>query len=232
MEKHELRQRIWDELDASGVIRSPIPPNGHIPNFVGAENAAERLAACAPFTRASTVLVTPDRPQEPVLEAALSAGKSVFTVVKGLTEADCFIHLDPDRIDSPGQVTTYDEALSSGLRFPPAELPPIDLAVFGSVAVTAAGSRVGKGNGYSDLEYALLREYDLADWETVVATTIHETQLVDETVASSSYDVPMDLAVTPERMIQFEQRPKPDGIDWKQLSEEEITAIPVLQNLE
>ena len=37
-------------------------------------------------------------------------------------------------------------------------LPPIDLIVCGAVAVNARGARVGKGGGFSDLEYGLLAE--------------------------------------------------------------------------
>ncbi len=39
------------------------------------------------------------------------------------------------------------------------EMPPVDLIVAGSVAVNKKGSRIGKGGGYSDLEYAIGREF-------------------------------------------------------------------------
>ena len=38
------------------------------------------------------------------------------------------------------------------------ELPTIDLLVFGSVAVTPSGDRVGKGEGYAELEFAVGNE--------------------------------------------------------------------------
>jgi hypothetical protein len=43
----------------------------------------------------------------------------------------------------------------------------------GSVAVNRAGARVGKGGGYSDLEYAIGREVGCIDGETRIATTVH-----------------------------------------------------------
>ena len=53
-------------------------------------------------------------------------------------------------------------SLSRGGRFSEAvalaDLPAIDAIVCGSVAVTRDGGRCGKGEGYSDVEYALLRE--------------------------------------------------------------------------
>jgi len=45
MDKQALRERVWDDLEASGVARFPFPPHGRIPNFDGADEAAERLTA-------------------------------------------------------------------------------------------------------------------------------------------------------------------------------------------
>ena len=39
-----------------------------------------------------------------------------------------------------------------------AEMPELDAIVCGSVAVTRDGRRCGEGEGYSDLEFAILRE--------------------------------------------------------------------------
>jgi 5-formyltetrahydrofolate cyclo-ligase len=41
------------------------------------------------------------------------------------------------------------------------------------VAVNRQGARVGKGGGFSDLEFALLVEAGLVGTDTVVATTVH-----------------------------------------------------------
>jgi len=38
------------------------------------------------------------------------------------------------------------------------DMPGLDAIVCGSVAVTRDGRRCGKGEGYSDLEFAILRE--------------------------------------------------------------------------
>ena len=42
-----------------------------------------------------------------------------------------------------------------------------------SVAVNRQGARVGKGGGFSDLEFALLVEAGLIGTNTIVATTVH-----------------------------------------------------------
>ena len=57
-----------------------------------------------------------------------------------------------------------------------AEMPELDAIVCGSVAVTRDGRRGGKGEGYSDLEFAILRE--LGHPPVPVATTVTDPQVI------------------------------------------------------
>jgi 5-formyltetrahydrofolate cyclo-ligase len=108
--------------------------------------------------------------------------------------------------------------------------------VSGSVAVTEDGARIGKGEGYSDLEYAVLRELGLVDETTPVVTTVHELQVVggpegvvDTDVPVDAHDVPMDWVVTPERTVETETpHATPAGVDWNALSPDRIEEMPVL----
>ena len=52
-----------------------------------------------------------------------------------------------------------------------ADMPRLDAIVCGSVAVTREGRRCGKGEGYSDPEFAILRE--LGHPPVPIATTMH-----------------------------------------------------------
>ena len=56
----------------------------------------------------------------------------------------------------------------------------MDLIVSGSVAVNRQGARVGKRGGFSDLEIAFLVEAGVIRPHTVLATTVHPLQVVDE----------------------------------------------------
>lgn len=99
----------------------------------------------------------------------------------------------------------------------------------GSVAVSPDGARVGKGGGYSDLEFALARELGAVGADTPVATTVHEMQVLDEHLPMTDHDVPLDLIVTPDRVIRTRHgRAKPKGILWEELSDAQLAAIPVL----
>jgi 5-formyltetrahydrofolate cyclo-ligase len=231
MDKEDVRERVWDDLEASGVARFPFPPRGRIPNYEGADAAAERLAENSAFAAAETVKCNPDAPQRPVRRAALAAEKTLYVAVPRLAEAACFLELDPDRIDDVGDATTISGADEYGEARRPDDLPEVDLIVAGSVAVTEDGRRIGKGEGYSDLEFALLREFDRVDDDTPLATTVHERQVVDEAPPAAAHDVALDLIVTPERVIRPGATPKPAGIDWDALDEERIAEIPILQEL-
>lgn len=53
----------------------------------------------------------------------------------------------------------------------------IDLVVMGSVAVSKEGHRVGKGEGFADLEYAMMMHLKAVTPDTVVVTTVHDNQV-------------------------------------------------------
>jgi 5-formyltetrahydrofolate cyclo-ligase len=50
------------------------------------------------------------------------------------------------------------------------------------VAVNRQGARIGKGGGFSDLEVAFLVEAGVIRPDTVLATTVHPLQVVDESL--------------------------------------------------
>jgi 5-formyltetrahydrofolate cyclo-ligase len=233
MDKQTLRERVWDDLEASGEARFPFPPHGRIPNFAGADEAARRLAETDGWARASTIKANPDAPQLPVRRAALRAGKTVYMAVPRLRDEECFRRLDPARIDDVDAAATVSGMDEYGEQVGPDAVEPIDCIVCGSVAVTDEGDRVGKGEGYSDLEYALLRELDLVDADTPVLTTVHDRQVVDDPVETGSHDVPLDVVVTPDRVRRpAVDREPPTGIDWDRLSPERRAEIPVLERFE
>ncbi|WP_411964632.1 5-formyltetrahydrofolate cyclo-ligase [Haloferax sp. YSMS24] len=234
MEKADLRTAVWDELEASGEARFPFPPHGRIPNFADAATAADRLAATAAWADARTVKANPDAPQLPVRRRALREGKTVYMAVPRLRDENCFYELDPARLDSDAldSAPTVSHVEEYADKVGPDEVPTIDFVVSGSVAVTEQGARIGKGEGFSDLEFAILQGLGVVDETTTIATTVHELQVRDDAPEPDAHDVPMDLVVTPERTIRTETPyPRPSGIDWTALSDEQIAEMPVLQRL-
>jgi 5-formyltetrahydrofolate cyclo-ligase len=230
--KAALRQEVWSEMTAARVARFP-GAAGRIPNFAGAEAAAERLRATAVWQAASTVKANPDSAQLPVRQRALEDGKTVYMAVPRLAEREPFFALDPAHLsEPPRKAASIRGASRSARRVTLAELSPVDLVVIGSVAAGEDGARLGKGGGFADLEFALAAAAGLIGPHTVSVTTVHELQVrAAGMIPLTGHDVPVDLIVTPERIIDCRPRHGPraaGGIRWDDLTEEKIAAIPLL----
>lgn len=228
--KQKLRRHIWHLLTARRVARFPFPIEDRIPNFVGAERAAERAATLPEWQRARRIKCNPDAPQRPLRLRALRDGKIVFMAVPRLRDERCFLRLDPARLGGKlERAATIGGATALGEPVRPEDLGRIDLIVAGSVAVNDRGERVGKGGGYSDLEFAMARAVGVVGERTSVVTTVHELQVVDDPIPMTAHDVPLDVIVTPERVIRPRpRRRKPRGIVWSELSAEQLRAMPPL----
>src|SRR5712672_83334 len=99
--KAALREEVWSAMRAAKVARFP-GAAGRIPNFTGAEAAAERLRGLPAWQAAATVKCNPDSAQWPVRQRALEDGKTVFMAVPRLAEPEPFFLLDPDQlVDTP-----------------------------------------------------------------------------------------------------------------------------------
>ena len=98
--KQAWRNRVWAAMSETHVARFP-GARGRIPNFTGAERAADRLADLAVWKRATALKSNPDLPQLPVRAAALAAGKLVVMAVPRLRTAEPFLLLDPAVLEVP-----------------------------------------------------------------------------------------------------------------------------------
>ena len=231
--KRKIRERIWNLLEQSNVARFPKPVYGRIPNFIGAEKAAQNLLRTSIWRNAKVVKVNPDSPQKPVRLNALEQGKVLIMPTPKIRSG--FILLDPQRIPKQliRRASTIRGAFFLGVIYDKekiAELPRIDLIVTGSVAVDKYGTRIGKGGGYAELEYAILREIGKVNDSTPVVTTIHDLQLLDEKLPREVHDLPVDLIITPSRRIKaLQPYPKPKGIYWELIDRDKIDRIPTLR---
>jgi 5-formyltetrahydrofolate cyclo-ligase len=231
--KQRMREEVWRALMVNKVARFP-GAHGRIPNFIGAEAAAQHLIALPVWQSAQTLKCNPDAPQRSVRYAALQAGKVLYMAVPRLRELTPFIALDPALLGATGlwQASSIRGAFAAGKLVTLAEMRPIDLIIAGSVAVSRDGARLGKGGGYSDLEYALCRQAGLVDEETPIVTTVHAMQVVpDGAIEMTAHDISLSWFATPEGVVQTtSQHRRPQGILWDELGEK-LDEIPVLQQL-
>jgi 5-formyltetrahydrofolate cyclo-ligase len=235
LDKDALREEIWGLLKRQGV--APIEPFGHIPSFVGADRAAERLARLPIWRRARVIKCNPDTAQVPVRLRALQDGKRVYMAVPRLTDVRCFVELTAGDMLGRGAdlaaAATAQGALRYGRPVALEEMLPIDLVVAGCVAVARDGGRTGKGAGFADLELGMLRQYGLVRPGTPIVTTVHPLQIVaGARLPMLPHDSALDWIVTPDEAIETHTPyPQPAGLDWDAVLPDQIEAIPVLRKL-
>lgn len=234
-DKDNLRVEIWSLLKEQGVaIRDPF---GHIPNFVGAENAAERLADLPIWQRANAIKCNPDSPQLPVRLRALQEGKRLYMAVPRLTDIRCFVELTTEDLQQRNipleEAAIARKALSYGRLVSFDQMQAIDLVMVGCVAVTRNGGRTGKGAGFADLELAMLKEFGLVQSDTPIVTTVHPLQMVEEErLPMQAHDWALNWIVTPEEVIETNTSyPHPAGLDWNTIRPEQYKNIPILRQL-
>ncbi len=228
--KASIREEIWSLLKEQKVARFP-GADGRIPNFIGAEACARVLAGSPLWKNARVLKCNPDSPQRAIRRQALADGKTIYMAVPRLANQKPFIELNPKKLDcSPHAASSIKGAAQYGRPVTLDEMKKIDLIICGSVAVNRAGARVGKGGGYSDLEFALLTEEKKIAANTAIVTSVHPLQIIDEEIPMTEHDIPLSAIVTPEEIVEATPLFKrPGGIYWKMLPAEKIHAIPVLR---
>ncbi len=234
-DKDVIRHEIWQTLEQTGTAVGPAW--SMIPNFVGADVAAWHLAQTEEWQRAKTIKTNPDAPQIPIRLRALYQGKQVFAPVPYLTAEFPYLRLDPEKLKKKGisfeLAATSQGFVEHGDRIEFDEVAPLDFCVCGSVAVTRAGGRTGKGAGFADLETAIFRELGIVTAETPMATTVHSSQLVDDArVPMQAHDSPLDFVATEKELIRTGNTAKrPMGVDWDRVQPDQFTTIPFLTRL-
>lgn len=231
--KQTLREEVWEALQASGDDRFP-GAEGRIPNFRGRDEAAERLARLDVFQSADVLKVNPDSPQTPVRKRALEEGKTIYMAVPKLKDKKCFLELDPDTMEgSPSDWSSIKGASRHGVPVHPSEMNPVDLIVTGAVAVDRKGNRLGKGGGYSDLEYAILLEFELIQEDVPIVTTIHPVQELEPgRIPREPQDLSLSAYCRPDKTRVVESRPPmPEGLDPGRLDDAKLDSIPILNDL-
>lgn len=234
--KWMIRKRIWDLMEARNIAQFPRPVHHRIPNFVSASIAANKLSMLEVFLKAKCVKVNPDTPQKQVRFLTLHGGKKLLTPQPRL-RTGFFSILESNSLTP----STMNEACTSvgvakyGRPIGLDERIKVDLIVVGSVAVDPkTGARLGKGEGFAELEYGMLRYMGAIDDSTPIVTSVHDQQLVDDIPVEKLliHDVPVDIICTPTRVIFTNTSiPKPQGIYWEKLSPEKLSQIKILREL-
>lgn len=231
-DKQKIRERIWKLLEQKKASRFP-GARGRIPNFVGSESCARWLKELPEWQNAKVIKSNPDSPQRQIRYQALKEGKIVYMAVPRLASSKPFVQLDPRKLkDKLYESSSIKGASKFGKPVTVDDMHSIDLVVCGSVAVNKYGERTGKGEGYSELEFALAVEAGRLKRNVPVITSVHSLQLITERIDRKRHDFTVDIILTPDEVLRCPPDLKrPKGIYWKDLGKEKIQEIPVLKQL-
>jgi len=199
--KEDIRMRVWSLMEEMKIASFPKPIYHRIPNFIGADKAARNLRDLLEYKSARAVFCNPDSPQRPVREMVLRDSKTLMMATPRMKQG--FLLIEPSSLTSRqiSEASTIRGAFRFGRFVEPTEIK-IDLFVAGSVAVSSNGGRLGKGTGYSDQEYTLLKTAGALSSKTLAVTTVHDVQVVED-IPSQEWDVQVDVIVTPTRIVRI-----------------------------
>uniref|UniRef100_A0A8C4Z019 Methenyltetrahydrofolate synthase domain-containing protein n=1 Tax=Gadus morhua TaxID=8049 RepID=A0A8C4Z019_GADMO len=233
--KWDIRQKVWDHIEENNLANFPRPVHNRIPNFKGAFSACARVTGLEAFTETAEVKVDPDKPLEGARLEVLQAKKTLLVPTPRL-RAGLFNKITPPEGASKEQLRVC--STSQGVKefSVPVGLDAkvkVDLVVVGSVAVSEKGYRIGKGEGYADMEYGMMVSMGAVTESTVVITIVHDCQVVDfSEELVEPHDLTVDYILTPTRVIKTDcLLPKPEGIIWAKLNKYMLEKIPVLKKL-
>ena len=199
--KWVIRRRTWDFMEENDIARFPRPVHHRIPNFDGANEAAARLANLPEFERAAVVKVNPDTPQRPVRHLVLARDKLLLTPQPRLRTGFFSTLTVAENMPTDGQISDLTNSKGVAKYGTPVGLDAeysVDLVVVGSTAVCPrTGARVGKGEGFAELEWGILSlQGQLDAASTLVVTTVHDCQVAED-MPEGPQMTPDDPPMTP-----------------------------------
>lgn len=235
-DKSTLRENVWKKLIkiARPDSRFHLDFVEYIPDFKGSEKCIEKIINLNLYKKAKTVMITPDNNLEKLRERCIFDSKIYIMPTYGIRRGFLKLSRNEVPIGKEDFASTLDGAERFGkpLTLKGIQDLKIDFMVTGASIVNTDGVRHGKGHGYFDLEFAILREIGSVDEKTPIIAVVHDCQVTTEKFAISPNDTIIDMIITPTRITSIEtQHRKPLGIDWDELPKEMIEAIPPLREL-
>lgn len=232
--KRSIRLQIWKKIQEAKCGYNPRMIYNRIPNFIGNDKAAALLAETPEFKNAKSIKVNIDIAQDPVKVEAFNAGKDLYVPPSRdsrclYTKIECPADADAKLRQKILKIVNWKEHKKD---IAVEDKVTMDMVVIGSVVVSRDGYRIGRGNGFVDLDVSTLIHLGVITPETLIVTTVHDLQVTDQlpTHLFEKHDTPVDMIVTPSEVIRVSNRlPRPKGLFWEMLSERRLKIVPVLQ---
>lgn len=193
--KEEIRNFIWNKMEKEDIASFPRPVFGRIPNFVGSDKTCEKIKELLEFKNAKAVFVAPDSPLRRAREIILEEGKILVVALPHIK----------DIVEVHERVNIKEASIIRGFeKYGKPLKTKIDLMIEGSVAVDLKGNRIGKGKGYGDREYEILKERGLLKENLKIITIVHECQIFDDfSYLMNEKDIKVNYIITNKRIIRI-----------------------------
>ena len=178
-------------------------------------------------------MVPPDQAQLQVRINTLLDSKRLIMATPGLRDGFYLFEMGEVKIKNLVMAVRSSGVKKFGKRLATTQrdIGEIDLLITGAVAVGLQGGRIGKGSGYFDLEYMILREIGSVKESTQIVALVDDLQVREE-VPMEEKDVSMDFIVTPTRFIKVETDiQRPTKIIWELMDEHSIRRMRPLREV-
>ncbi|XP_011497038.1 PREDICTED: 5-formyltetrahydrofolate cyclo-ligase-like protein COG0212 [Ceratosolen solmsi marchali] len=234
--KQSLREKIWIHMVKEDLTMSSRNLCNRIPYFKGAMEATQRLSELDAFKKAKLLMISPGKSQESTIVLSLQKGKEILIPRPRLMDGLFLLVKNADVTSEETQnvvIRRSMKQIESPIGFDKLNLK-VDMLVLGSVCVNKTGCRIGDGEGFADLEYAILSKMKAVNEHTIIITTVHDCQILDNVPDDifNQYDVPVDIIITPTQTIVVNPKfKKPTEIIWSAISKRRLAAIPILNEI-
>ncbi len=237
IDRYTLHHEIHEQLRQVAIPDSRFHFNFEefVPDFQGSVFCADKIREMEVYRQSRTIFITPDNSLTLLRQYAIEDQKTLVMATYGIARG--FM------IYEPGQVASGDVAYAASLDGMERLARPItlqelrsfgeiDLLVTGVWQITEDGVRWGKGYGFFDLEWAMFRESDLVEENTVVIAVGHDCQVAATKLTPTVFDTVADFIITPSRHITIERtHARPEGVLWDYLAPDLPAQIPPLRSL-
>jgi 5-formyltetrahydrofolate cyclo-ligase len=190
--KEEVREYVWKKIEP--ICRFP-PPYGRIPNFKGAEKACERIRELEEYWESECVFSAPDSVLLRLREIVLEDGKTLLVALPGIKG---FVTLRQKVKPTIEKLKMAEKADFGILR------QKVGVFAQGCVAVDLKGNRIGKGSGFGDREYEILKKENALKENALFVVVAHEIQVFSDLgYLMREHDVRADVILTPEKILRI-----------------------------
>lgn len=191
--KEEVREYVWKKIEPFCDFPSPY---GRIPNFRDAKKACERIRELEEYLNAECVFSAPDSALLRLREIVLEDGKTLLAVLprmKGFVVLKEKVKPTIDKLKL-GKVANFSELKGK-----------VSIFAQGCVAVDLHGNRIGKGSGFGDREFEILKKEGVLADKALFVVVAHDIQVFsDLSYLAEPHDAKADVILTPTRIIRIQ----------------------------